>query len=246
MSALRKLTWVELKLFLREPLTVVFALALPLITLFVLGGVFGNVADPNFYGGHGPVNYYTPAYIGLVLAAIGAVSIPAHLAGNRERGVLRRYRASSVPVGVVVGSEILVSLAIAVASGVVLVVCAMLAYDAQGPMAPALLVPAFLLSALMFAALGVMLGVVIPGARAAQAAGMLLWFIMLFAGGAGPPPETLTGALGVVRHAVPLTYVVGLLQRPWLDGGWSWADAGIVMAMGAAAAAVTARWFRWE
>lgn len=41
------LSWVELKLFLREPLTVVFSLALPLIILFVLGGVFGNeVAEP--------------------------------------------------------------------------------------------------------------------------------------------------------------------------------------------------------
>lgn len=246
MTVLRKMAWIELKLFLREPLTVVFALALPLITLFVLGGVFGNSPDPDFYKGHGPVDYYTPAYIGLVLAAIGVVSIPAHMAGNRERGVLRRYRASSVPAGAVVGAEILVSLVIALVSGVVLVICALLVYGAQAPVAVALVVPAFLLSGLMFAALGVMLGVLIPTARAAQAAGMLLWFIMLFLGGAGPPPEVLTGALGVLRHFVPLTYAVGLIQGPWLGGGWSWPDAGVVAAFGAAAALVTARWFRWE
>ena len=42
MSLLGKTSWLELKLFLREPLTVLFALALPLLVLFVMGGVFGN------------------------------------------------------------------------------------------------------------------------------------------------------------------------------------------------------------
>ncbi|MBN2114825.1 MAG: ABC transporter permease, partial [Acidimicrobiia bacterium] len=85
MTPLCKMVVVELKLFLREPLTVVFALALPLITLFVLGGVFGNTPEEGFYAGVGAMDFYTPAYIGLVLASIGVVSLPAHLAGNRER-----------------------------------------------------------------------------------------------------------------------------------------------------------------
>ena len=246
MTTLRKMVTVELKLFLREPLTVVFALALPLITLFVLGGVFGNTPDPGFYAGVGAMDFYTPAYIGLVLASIGVVSLPAHLAGNRERGVLRRFRASWVPAAVVVGAEAVVSLLIAVVSGVVLVACAMLLYDVNPPQSPLLLVPAFALSALTFAAIGVMLGSLIPTARAAQAAGMLFWFVMLFLGGAGPPPEVLTGALQAFRHAVPLTYVVTLLQGPWLGDGWSWADAGIVAAIGVVAGLVTARFFRWE
>lgn len=246
MIALRRMAWVELKLFLREPLTVVFALVLPLIILLVMSGVFGNTPDPEFYLGYGPVDFYTPAYIGLVLAAIGVVSIPAHLAGNRERGVLRRFRASSVPLGVVVGSEALVNLVIALVSGVVLSVCAMLAYGVRAPASLLLLVAAFLFSALMFAALGVMLGSLIPTARAAQAAGMMLWFLMLMVGGAGPPPETLTGVLGVLSHAAPMTYSSRLLQEAWLEGGWSWVDAGIVGAIALVASLVTARFFRWE
>jgi ABC-2 type transport system permease protein len=245
-TTLRKMVAVELKLFLREPLTVVFAVALPLITLFVLGGVFGNTPDPLYYRGAGPIDFYTPAYIGLVLASIGVVSLPAHLAGNRERGVLRRFRASWVPAAVVVGAEVVVSLVIATVSAAVLVACSFALYGAAAPQSAWLVLPAFLLSAVSFAAIGVMLGALIPTARAAQAAGMLLWFLMLFLGGAGPPPEVLTGALQVLRYFVPLTYVVGLLQGPWLGQGWSWADTGIVAAFGAVAVLVTARWFRWE
>ena len=92
-----------MKLFIREPITVIFTLALPIIFLFVMGGVFGNepdVADNGtvVFRGVGPLDYYIPAYFGLVMMAIGTVALPVHLAGYRERGVLRRLRASSISV----------------------------------------------------------------------------------------------------------------------------------------------------
>ena len=61
MRAVRALSWIELKLFLREPVTVVFTLALPPLVLYILAQVFGNTPDPEVYGGAGPVNYYVPA-----------------------------------------------------------------------------------------------------------------------------------------------------------------------------------------
>jgi ABC-2 type transport system permease protein len=70
MRTTARLSWVELKLFLREPLTVVFSLALPLIILFVLGSVFGNEptqpGEEVVYRGVGPMSYYIPAYLALV------------------------------------------------------------------------------------------------------------------------------------------------------------------------------------
>ena len=72
MKSLLKLTWVELKLFFREPLTMVFTFALPVVFLLVMGGVFGNkpdTTDLHIYRGVGAVNYYNPAYIALVHTA---------------------------------------------------------------------------------------------------------------------------------------------------------------------------------
>ena len=93
MRTLLKLTWVELKLFVREPITMVFTFALPLIFLFVLGGVFKTTPDPSVYRGVGPTDYYTPAYIALVIGSIAVVGLPVHFTAYRERGVLRRLRA---------------------------------------------------------------------------------------------------------------------------------------------------------
>ena len=90
MRYLLKSTALELKLLARDPVTVVFTLALPVIVLYVLGQVFGNTAKPNFYRGVGPMNFYVPAYLGLAVASMGLIGLPVHLAGYRERGILKR------------------------------------------------------------------------------------------------------------------------------------------------------------
>ena len=48
MSRVRALSLTELRLFLREPVTVLFTLALPLMVLYVLNGVFAPTFGPGF------------------------------------------------------------------------------------------------------------------------------------------------------------------------------------------------------
>jgi ABC-2 type transport system permease protein len=244
MTLLLKMTWLELKLFLREPLTVLFALVLPLIILFVMGGVFGNEAQADIYRGVGAMNYYVPAYVALVAASVGLISLPTHMASNRELGVLKRYRASSIPAWVVVGGQIAVTFVISMVSALILISVALPVYDVPGPDSIPLVVAGFALVALAFSALGVLLGAVLPSSRAAQALGVMLWFVMLMVGGAGPPPEVLTGAMGTVGDLTPLFHAVRALQDGWLslDPGLSWpVVAGITLASATAAV----MFFRW-
>ena len=193
-SALRilgKMTWVELKLFMREPITMAFTFALPVIFLVVMGGVFGNTPDPEgrVYGGVGPLNYYTPAYIAMVISSIGVVGLPVHIAAYRERRVLRRLRASSLSVWTVLGSQVLVSFVIAVLGSILLSAISFIAYDADFPKQFGLFIPAFVLGTISFSAFGFFLGAVLPTTRAAQGIGIILFFVMLILGGAGPPRE---------------------------------------------------------
>lgn len=246
MRTLAKLTWVEMKLFMREPFTMVFTFALPVIFLFVMGGVFGNVPDPEVYRGFGPIDYYVPAYIGLVIASIGVVSLPIHLTAYRERGVLRRLRASSISIWSVMGAHIIVSFVIAILGGIILTVIALLTYDTSLPESIALLLPAFILSTLSFAALGFLLGAVLPNVRAAQGIGLILFFVMLILAGAGPPREVMTKAMQVVGDIAPLRYVILSLQDPWLGLGWNQNASIIVGGVMVGSALLSARFFRWE
>jgi ABC-2 type transport system permease protein len=246
MSTLFKLTWVEIKLFIREPITVVFTLALPIIFLFVMGGVFGNTPSPDVYRGVGPMDYYMPSYYGLIMMAIGTVALPVHLAGYRERGVLRRFRASSFSVWSVLGSQLLVSFIVAIAGSILVTILGKVTYSPHWPVNPGLLVVAFVLGTICFACFGFFLGAVLPSTRSAQGVGMLLFFIMMILGGAGPPPEVMSGAMQFIGEITPLHWVIYTLQNPWLGFDWYTSASLITVGITVVSAGLAARFFRWE
>jgi ABC-2 type transport system permease protein len=234
------LSWIELKLFLRDPISVVFTLALPPLVLYVLAEVFGNTPDPQgtVFRGFGPTDYYVPAYVGLVVASIGLIGLPVHLASYRERGVLRRFQAARVPVRAVLMSQLVVLVSGVLAGAALLVALARATYSTSWPASWLGVGLAAAVGVLAFAAIGVLLGAVMPTARAAQGIGILLWFTMQMVSGAGPPPEVLSSALNTVGQALPLSHLITALQDPWLGRGVNWTQLAILAGVGVVSAAL--------
>ena len=245
MHALARSTSIETKLFLREPLTVAFTMALPLLFLFVMGGIFGNTPNPHYYRGVGALDFYVPGYCALVWAAVGLLALPVHLVRYREDGVLRRLRASAAPPWTLFGAQVAVAFLISLAGSLMVIGLASVVYDIHFPHSVTGFAGAWLLCGVLFCALGLLLSA-IPSSRGALGAGLGLFFVMMMLSGAGPPPEVLTGAMHWVHNLLPLTYMLRLLQDPWLGLAWSMADTAVVAAF-IAAAAIAARFaFRWE
>lgn len=240
------MTWVELKLFVREPLTVMFVLVLPLVVLYVLNGVFGSQPDPAVWEGLPPIDFYTSAYVGLVAATAGVLSLPVHLAGYREQGVLRRFRASAVRPTALVGAHMAVTVVIATAGAILLTVLSVGAYDAALPEDWVGVVAAYLLTAVSFAALGALLGFLLPTARSAQGLGVLLFFVFMMLGGAGPPKEVLPTALSRIADGIPVTHAGELIRGPWTGDGWDGQALLFVSAMLAVSLGLTAWRLRKE
>ena len=239
MKTLAKLIWIEVKLFAREPVAVVFAFAFPLVVLLVLAGAFGSEPDPDFGGATG-IDYYVPGYLAVVIASIGLIGLPVHLASLRERGVLRRLRASSVSMTSVFGAQTAVHVAMAALGGVVLLAAASLVYDVHAPSSVAGVALGFGVGALSFVALGFLLGSLAPTARAAQAIGLVLFFPMWLLSGAGPPRGVMTQTMRQLSDLLPLTRVVTAIQEPWLGTGSNASELVVLLALFAAAVALTA------
>jgi ABC-2 type transport system permease protein len=248
MGRVARLTFVEIKLFAREPLTAVFSLAFPLLVLVVMAGVFGNTPDPTgrVWGGAGPMDYLVPGFLGLVMAAIGFISLPIHLAGYRERGVLRRFRSSSVPPLALLVAQVCVSALIAIVGGAAMVVVGMTLGGAHGPVSAAGVAVAFVLAVACFVAIGILLGAVMPNVQSAQAVGLVLFFVSEMTSGVGPPREVMPEAMQTVAKALPLTHVAVSLQDPWIGRGSNPIELGIVAAIAVVAAILAYRAFRWE
>ena len=206
-----------MKLFVREPMVLIFVFAFPVLTVLILGGVFDD-DDPAFEGAL-PSDYYIAAYIGVVIAAIGLVMLPVHLASYRERGVLRRFDVSHYHHRALPAAWILVALVITAVAVAVLLVTGHLVYGLPAPNNLLGVVVGTLLGAFAFISVGIALGLALPSARSAQGLGMLLFFPFFLLGGAGPPPEAMGDPMSSISNLVPLTHVVRSIQEPWLDFG---------------------------
>lgn len=246
MKTFAKLTWVEAKLFLRDPITVVFTFLLPLIFLFVLAEVFTRAPSQGLYRGVNPIDFYAAAYIGTVMSAVGLISLPVHIAGYRDAGVLRRFRASSIPKWYVFGSQIIISLVTIILSSAVLIAATAFSYGLKTPESINGVVAAVLLGALTFTVLGFCLGILLPTPRAAQLAGLILFFVMLLLSGAGPPAELLGDTLTSIANLLPQTHVVKLIQDPWLGFGWNNTELLIVLGILVTSGLLALHAFKWE
>jgi ABC-2 type transport system permease protein len=172
--------------------------------------------------------------------------LPVHLAGYRERGILRRFRASSFSVWSVLGSQLLVSFVIAIAGSILVTVLGKVVYSPSWPVNPGLLIVAYILGVICFTCFGFFLGAVLPSTRSAQGVGMLLFFIMMILGGAGPPPEVMTGVMQVIGEITPLHWVIYMLQNPWLGFEWHTTASLITTGITVVSALLAAKFFRWE
>ncbi len=210
-----RLTGLELRLVLREPGLLVGLIGFPLAMVLVLAGVFGQAPDPDF-GGVAPDDHYLAGYIGVVLAALGLVTIPTHLAANRELGVLRRFRASGLSAGALVASETALGAVLGTVAAAVVLLAGSAVYGIATPEDPLGVAAWFAVGLACFIAIGGALGSLAGSSRSASAFGNLLFVPMFLLGGGGPPRPVMTSAMQTISDALPLTHVVGGLRQAWL------------------------------
>jgi ABC-2 type transport system permease protein len=239
------MTWVETKLFMREPIGVFFTLAFPLLVLFVFGAMWGNEPARQL-GNRGSVDVSTPGYIALIIGTVGLLGLPIGLAAYREQGVLRRLRATPVPPATIVGAQLVVNLGMATAGAALLVVVARLVYGLRLPEAPAQVALGFALAALAFCAVGFVLGSLLPTARTAQIVGMALLYPMIFLSGSATPRQLFPSGLRTFSEFLPLTHVTVLLDDLWTGKGWNLVSLGALGAVLVLGVATAAKVFRYE
>jgi ABC-2 type transport system permease protein len=240
MSTTGRLVRAELRLMVREPLVLTFVFAFPIVTMLIIGGAFGTTPDRAFEFTN-PSHWYVASYLTVTIAAAGLVMLPVHLASYRERGVLRRFTAAGFPRWSFAMAQLIVGLVtIAVACALLLVVAAPV-YGIPGIHNAWRVVAALLLGAVAFVSIGVLLGSLLPSARAAQAVGLLIFFPSFLLGAGGPPPHVMGSTVKLVAGPLPLTQLTDAVREPWLGIGQATGSLIAVACMAVAATAIAAR-----
>lgn len=243
------MTRTEFRLFRREPFSVVFVLAFPLMMMVLLAAVFGNKqADAHtiqngmlIWRGVTPANYYTAGTVAVIVAALGLMTLPITLASYRQRGILRRFRASSVSSSVLIGAQLTLALVTAIAGAIVLASVARLAYHAMLPKDVLGVIVAVLAGTAAFGAIGLLLATVVRTSRSAQGIGLMLFLALWLISGTAPPRAVLPAALRDAGGLLPLTHLVTAVQNAWFGFGWAGGDLAVLAAY-AVVAGIPALW----
>jgi ABC-2 type transport system permease protein len=257
-----KLTWVETKVFMREPMGVVSALVVPLLVFILLGRAFGSgqLAAPSALPP--PFNVAILAALVIAVSAVMSLvaiisiyreggilmSLVAIISIYREGGILKRLRATPLSPVTILGAHVVVKLVFTVISLALLV----LAGRGFLPGAMDVNLPSFtaalLLSTLSILSLGFVIASVIPTARFAQPIGAAFLYPMIAISGLFFPLELLSPPLRAIAYSLPTTHSVTLMQGIWDGSGWGphWGSVATLIVVFVACTLLSTRVFRWE
>jgi ABC-2 type transport system permease protein len=248
LRGLWRLTWLEIKIFVREPLGVIGAVGIPVLVFVVLGRLLGQRGRrlspdlPRF------VSTDLPIFASLLIAASAVLSLIAIVAIYREGGILKRLRATPLQPLTILTAHVIVKLLFTAVTLALMILAGRRYYpvDADVPIASFTL--ALLFCTTTIVSLGFLIASVVPTARFAQPIGTLIVYPMIGLSGLFVPIQSLPPAGRMVARVLPFTYAVSLLRGVWHGEGWSShvADAGVLLLMFVGFVALSAKVFRWE
>jgi ABC-2 type transport system permease protein len=252
MTSLRglwQLTWLEVKIFLREPLGAIGTIVIPVLAFVLLGRVSaGRTVPPSFtlsglFGAGG-----IPVLVSMLITISAVLSLVTIISIYREGGILKRLRATPLRPYTILTAHVLVKLLLT-AITMTLMVLAGRRYFAIGPEVPLFgFAVALMIATLSILSIGFIVASIVPTARFAQPIGALIFYPMIGLSGLFVPVASLPPALRLVARVLPMNYAASLLQGIWRGDAWS-AHVGDVAALAvvfAVCVAISARVFRWE
>jgi ABC-2 type transport system permease protein len=248
LRGLWRLTWLEIRIFVREPLGVIGTVGVPVLIFVALGRVLGERVRTASPGVPRFVSVDLPIFVSLLIAASAVLSLVTIIAIYRESGILKRLRATPLRSHTILTAHVLVKL-LFTAVTLAMMVLAGRRYDVVDANVPLVsFALALLLSTMSILALGFLIASIVPTARFAQPIGTLVIYPMLGLSGLFVPIESLPPTLQSVARALPLTYAVSLLRGIWHGEGWAShaGDVAALILLFLAFTAVSARVFRWE
>ncbi|MEV4264242.1 ABC transporter permease [Kribbella sp. NPDC049584] len=243
----------DLRAFLRNRQSQFFTLALPVLFLVIFASVFGGSGNTTEVAG-GPIStsqYYVPGIIALGIIAACFGNLASSVTAQRERGVLKRRRATPVPATAVIAGRVLTAIVVAVGMAVVLLGIGWAAYGVDIPGRTALaLAVTVVIGAASFCCLGYALASFIRNEDAALPAAMAFMLPLYFISGVFVAVPALPHWLADVGEIFPVRHLANALltaDNPHTTGlGFAGLDLLIVAAWGTAGLLVALRKFSWQ
>jgi ABC-2 type transport system permease protein len=245
---LLKLTWLELKIFLREPLGALGTVVVPVAIFVVLGRLGGGRVSPASVVDTRFLIVAMPVLVSVLIAISAVLSLVTIISVYREGGILKRLRATPLRPPTILLAQVLVKLLLTAATLALTVLAGRRYYPVGVEVPLGAFTVALLISTASILSIGFVIASVVPTARFAQPIGAVLLYPTLALSGLFFPVAALPPVLRIVTRLLPIGYAVSLMQGIWTGERWSWhaGDIAALGVIGVACVALSAKVFRWE
>jgi ABC-2 type transport system permease protein len=244
LRGLFRLTWIEIKVFIREPLGAVGSIVMPVLLYVLFGRIGRTIAPPSRVTASEFFRVNVPVIVAIFIAINAVLSLIAIISIYREGGILKRLRATPLRPWTILTAHVLVKLLLTTIT-LALMLLAGRRYYPTGMHVPVLsFAVALMITTWSILSIGFLIASIVPTARFAQPIGAIVLYPMLALSGLFVPLALISPWL---RH-LPLTYAVSLLEGIWTGEPWSAhvVDVAALAVVFVVCTAVSARVFRWE
>jgi ABC-2 type transport system permease protein len=237
------------KTFWRNPASVFFTVALPLIFLLIFATIFGN-DELEELGNLKTTTYYIPAILTLAIVSATLQSLAFQLITDRESGILKRGRGTPMPSWVFFAGRVGNSLVISVLMLIVVPAVGRVLYGVSIPWdhLPAVVVT-LAIGAASFCCLGIAMTAVIPSENAAPAITNATVLPLYFLSGIFIPETEIPDGVLHVADAFPIRHFFEAFFAAWdpqtVGSGFEWGHLAIVAGWGVLGLVLAIRFFRW-
>src|SRR5579863_4570762 len=201
-----KLTWLEIKIFVREPLGAFGSILFPVLAFVVVGRLLGGRLTPSSLAAAGFVRVGLPVFASVLIALSGVLSLVTIISIYREGGILKRLRATPLRPQTILTAHVLVKLALTLVTLVLMVLAGKRYYPINVSVPIFGFAIALLISTWSILSIGFLIASIVPTARFAQPIGAAILYPMIALCGLFVPLESLPRVLQSAARVLPLTY----------------------------------------
>jgi ABC-2 type transport system permease protein len=242
------LTWLEFKIFLREPLGAIGTIVIPVLVFVLVGRFVGNGLTLPALNASNFLRVGLPIFASVLISINAVLSLVTIISIYREGGILKRLRATPLRPQTILTAHVLVKLFLTAITLLLLVLAGKRYYPVSIHVPMFGFTIALLISTWSILSIGFLIASIVPTARFAQPIGALILYPMFGLSGLFVSIHAFPPGLRTFARLLPLTYAVSLLEGIWKSDAW-WAHVGDLAALAATFAvcvALSAKVFRWE
>jgi ABC-2 type transport system permease protein len=195
------------------------------------------------------IDFLVPGIIAMSLMNSGVIALASAFVSYREKGILRRIKATPFPLSSFITARILSQLVVAVVQTTMLLLLGMLLFDLQIDGSLISVYVVVIIGSLAFLSLGFVISSFARNQEAADALANAVVFPMLFLSGVFFPVDAAPEWLGPITKLLPLRYLVDAMRGVMVEGATlasEWFNLSVLIVTGLVCLFIATRLFRWE